>query len=845
MISLTSKVIFSLGMVLILSAIGAIYITSLAQAQNGGNQNQSTNTASSQSSSNGSSTASQEGQNSSGNSQNNSQGTNSSGTNSQSSKVNTIIIPEGAQTQGSKSYDPMNAQVDPNSKVTFTNKDSVAHTATADDGSFDTGNIQPGASKSVTIKGQGTISYHCTIHPWMKAKLTVSSASSANQSNNGNGEAGASGTTQKGNNTSNGNQSSSQSGSDSSPSKNAEGFQYRTSATAFKFVPASKTELGTESNNKDNWISANHDIFGTRHSLQTTIDKENVNKLQVKWILNTDYPIEVPALIVGKTGYAQNNAMEVLAFDMNTGVNLWKFDPHVADQQSQTIPRGVFSHGITYNDGIIFAPTGANGTLVALNATDGKLLWQSAAIGDPSKGFRLPSPPIVWKDYVLAGSALGDEPPFGPAAKGSITAFNRTNGEKIWNISTVTGPWVSGKNASENGGATVWSGGSLDPKTGILYVPTGNAAPDFDDSTRPPPNLYTNSILAVDVKTGQILWHTRTTPYNTHDWDTAWGTSIANISNTNGTVKKVVIGQNKMGNGFALDAVNGHVLWNKTLGIQFRTNVDPQPLGSGATWPGTQYGVEDYNANDGNKTYFAVSNMGFNYFKDKKGTSGHLVPLFDAIENGVGNGTIFAVDIKTGNITWEHNTEFPTWVSPLVTGGLVFSGHITATGKPYKYNDFGAPTNTPLVSSGVIFALDKNTGQKLWEFNVGAPIGIGGPSIGNGTLLVTTGSPAEISSNKGGYIVAFSLPPESSFPASPLGSNHSTSTTTSTNASSLQNNSTNLSNDGSPKDNNTKNITLEQNTGSGLSIQQISSVLFRDSNLNTVKGSTNLTNISA
>jgi outer membrane protein assembly factor BamB len=237
--------------------------------------------------------------------------------------------------------------------------------------------------------------------------------------------------------------------------------------------------------------------------------------------------------------------------------------------------------------------------------------------------------------------------------------------------------------------------------------------------------------------------------------------------------------------------------------------------------------------------------MGFNYFKDKKGTSGHLVPLFDAIENGVGNGTIFAVDIKTGNITWEHNTEFPTWVSPLVTGGLVFSGHITATGKPYKYNDFGAPTNTPLVSSGVIFALDKNTGQKLWEFNVGAPIGIGGPSIGNGTLLVTTGSPAEISSNKGGYIVAFSLPPESSFPASPLGSNHSTSTTTSTNASSLQNNSTNLSNDGSPKDNNTKNITLEQNTGSGLSIQQISSVLFRDSNLNTVKGSINLTNISA
>jgi alcohol dehydrogenase (cytochrome c) len=844
MVSLPSKVIFSLGVVLILSSIGAIYITTLAQAQNGENQNQSSSTSSS--SSNESSNSSQSGQNSSSNSKN-PQESSSSGSNSQPAQDNTIIIPKGAQSQGSKYYDPLNAQVKPNSKITFTNKDNVAHTATADDGSFDTGNIQQGASKSITIKGDGTIPYHCTIHPWMKGKLIIASGSSADQGSSDNktgaASADANSNTQKGNNTSSGNQSSSQGGSES-PGTNAEGFQYRTSATAYKLLPSTKTELGTESNNKDNWISSNHDIFGTRHSLQTTINKDNVKNLQVKWIFNTDFPIEVPPLIIGKTGYVQNNAMQVLAFDMNTGLNIWKFDPHVADQQSQAIPRGVYSHGITYNDGIIFAPTGANGTLVALNATDGKLLWQSAAIGDPSKGFRLPSPPIVWKGFVIAGSALGDEPPFGPAAKGSITAFNRTDGEKIWNISTVVGPWVSGNNASENGGSTVWSGGSLDPKTGILYVPTGNAAPDFDDATRPPPNIYTNSILAVDVKTGQILWHTRTTPYNTHDWDTAWGTSLANISNIDGSIKKVVIGQNKMGNGFALDATNGHVLWNKTLGIQFRTNVDPQPLGSGATWPGTQYGVEDYNANDGNTTYFAVSNMGFNYFKDKKSTSGHLVPLFDAIENGVGNGTIFAVDIKTGNITWKYDTEFPTWVSPLVSGGLVFSGHITATGKPYKYNDFGAPTDTPLIPSGVIFALNKDTGQKLWEFNVGAPIGIGGPSIGNGTLLVTTGSPAEIGSNKGGYVVAFSLPLNNSSSPSNLSESNFSKSKGSANATSLQTNSTILSNEKSLDENNTKNINLNQNSPQSLSSQQINSVAVIDNNLNSSNAKTDLKNIS-
>ena len=74
----------------------------------------------------------------------------------------------------------------------------------------------------------------------------------------------------------------------------------------------------------------------------------------------------------------------------------------------------------------------------------------------------------MWKDYVVAGSALGDNPPFSPAAKGSITAFNRTNGEKIWNMTTVIGPWIEGTNAQINGGGASWSGGSLDTETGII-----------------------------------------------------------------------------------------------------------------------------------------------------------------------------------------------------------------------------------------------------------------------------------------------------------------------------------------------------------------------------------------
>jgi outer membrane protein assembly factor BamB/plastocyanin len=785
-----SKVVFSLGIVLMVAAITSIYITMVA-VQGQGNQKSSSGTNGAGSGSQTSAPA-----NAGGSSQK--QNTTTKGQNRQGGSGVTITIPQGASSQKGPWYQPANAQASPNSKVTWNNKDGIVHTATADDNSFDTGNIQPGSSSSAAINGQGKIAYHCTIHPWMKGTITVSGAGGGvgasqsgnqtqnatpnmsntnnsnnitqvnsgrqtNQTNQAGNQSGpqaknqsASSSAQQGNSQSNNTQGQ---GQQPKSNINTEGFPFRTHSTAFKLLPHStKNELGTEYKNKDNWMEVNHDKFGSRTSIQTSINKSNVNQLQVKWILNTDFPVENSPLIIGDRGYAQDNAMRVIAFDLNSGINLWKFDPGVADKQTQSIPRGVFSHGIAFDKGVIFAPTGANGTVVALNASDGKLLWQSAAIGDPSRGYRLPSPPIVWGDYVIAGSALGDEPPFGPAAKGSITAFNRTNGERIWNISTVTGQWVQGKAAEKNGGGTVWSGGSLDPMTGIIYVPTGNAAPDFDAKTRPPPNPYTNSIIAIDIRTGNVLWHTRTTIYNTHDWDTAWGTSFANITTSDGLLKKIVVGQNKLGQAFALDASNGRVIWNKTLGVQYQINADPQLFGSGIVWPGTQYGVEAYNANDGNMTYFSVSNMGFNYFKQKSGTSGHLVPAFDAIENGLGNGTITAVDLKTGVIKWTYPTKYPTWVSPLVSGGVVFSGHITGTGYPYEYNTFGAPTNTPLIPSGIILALDKNSGKKLWEFNVGSPIGIGGPSIGHGLLLVPTGSPAEIESNKGGYIVAFAPP---------------------------------------------------------------------------------------
>jgi glucose dehydrogenase len=132
----------------------------------------------------------------------------------------------------------------------------------------------------------------------------------------------------------------------------------------------------------------------------------------------------------------------------------------------------------------------------------GKLIWQSIPVGVPKMGYATVAAPTVWKDVVIVGQALGDNPPF-PEVQGKLTPFNRTNGEKIRGLTPTTGSWVG---TTINGGANPLSAGSLDPKTGIYYASTGNSFPDFDDTRKPGPNLWSGFILAVDPKTGPILW---------------------------------------------------------------------------------------------------------------------------------------------------------------------------------------------------------------------------------------------------------------------------------------------------------------------------------------------------
>ena len=514
------------------------------------------------------------------------------------------------------------------------------------------------------------------------------------------------------------------------------------------------SELGTEPSNANNWITVNHDVYGTRNSPQTIINRSNVAMLQLKWRLINDAEIQDPPIVIGDRGYVQDYAGAVIAFDTHTGDVIWKH--HGGNGPTM---------GLAFNDGIIYASTAYNANVIAINATTGRVVWQSKVLGDSTAGYNIPTFPIVWRNYVIVGSAGHDDTSSGVVTvRGNITALNSTNGNVIWVLQTTMGDWVNSRSApAYNAGANDWSGGSVDPETGTIYMPIGSASPNFNATSRQSPNLYSNHMIAVNITNGKVIWATpfiahgtvlNVTIPDTHDWDTSWGSSISKVTFDNGTRKKLVVGHDKMGNVMAMDATTGKEIWWSTIGPHYNTESIPSRIGSGMIW---FYGISNYHAVDdaSHTLYISATNRGVNYFTD--GIAGHKNTAAHTIQDGLHNGTIIAMNLLNGKVKWQYETKFPPRISPLVTNKIVIAGYI-----PFTERTKTTSNHTRASTSGVILALDKETGNKLWEYDLQAPIGQVGPSIADGMLFVPTGktddSQRKGSTNREGTLAAFGLP---------------------------------------------------------------------------------------
>lgn len=263
------------------------------------------------------------------------------------------------------------------------------------------------------------------------------------------------------------------------------------------------------------WSYADHDLNGTRFSPLAQITPANVTQLTK--ICSYTFPEKVPSestpIVVGGVMYATSDHYTV-ALDAGDCKVLWSYQwvPRDSDQ--------VHPHrGPSIANGKVIRGTGDD-YLISLDAETGKLLW-AKQIADPKQGFFISMPALITNDTIYVGPAGSER-----AGSGWIGAFRLSDGKQVWRFNIVphdgepgADTWGPDPEVRKHAGGALWTPQSYDSEKNILYVAGGNPAPDFWDQVRPGANLYTNSMIALDGKTGKLLWYNQFIPHDVDDYD--------------------------------------------------------------------------------------------------------------------------------------------------------------------------------------------------------------------------------------------------------------------------------------------------------------------------------------
>src|SRR5215203_3437626 len=309
-----------------------------------------------------------------------------------------------------------------------------------------------------------------------------------------------------------------------------------------------------------NWLTYYGAYDGQRYSPLDQINASNVSKLKPEWVYQvgsmglhsgaSTYAWEASPIVVDGIMYVSAWDGQLFALDATNGHELWRYKH--ASPFDVSLCCGNVNRGVAVAEGKVFMTT-LNAHVIALDAETGKKIWDQP-YGDVRAGESATVAPLVVKDMVIVGSSGGE---FG--VRGHTDAFKLENGERVWRCYMIPKPgepgsetWPADGEAWARGGANCWLTGTFDPETNLLYVGTGNPAPDFDGGVREGDNLYTDSIIAVDVDAGEIRWHYQCTPHDVWDYD-----SIGECILVEADGRKLLGHFDKNGYFFVLDRTNG------------------------------------------------------------------------------------------------------------------------------------------------------------------------------------------------------------------------------------------------------------------------------------------------
>jgi alcohol dehydrogenase (cytochrome c) len=313
------------------------------------------------------------------------------------------------------------------------------------------------------------------------------------------------------------------------------------------------------------WITNGGNIFNQRYSTLTEINRDTIANLKGVWKTSLNgsgagpgYSGEAQALEHDGVLYIVTGADDVFAVDVETGTILWSYVPAL-DLAKFTICCGWLSRGVGLGDGKVFVGQ-LDGTLVALDQTTGEKVWQTT-VDDWRLGYSLTSAPLYYDGMVITGVAGGEN-----GIRGHVSAYDAKTGEQVWRFYTIPGPgelghetWPQDNDAWMYGGAPVWQTPSVDPELGLIYFSTGNPGPDLNGAIRAGDNLFSVSIVALDVKTGAYRWHFQQVRHDIWDYDSPNPTILFDAE-IDGVLRKGIAQVSKSGYLYILDRTDGSPL---------------------------------------------------------------------------------------------------------------------------------------------------------------------------------------------------------------------------------------------------------------------------------------------
>jgi alcohol dehydrogenase (cytochrome c) len=500
-----------------------------------------------------------------------------------------------------------------------------------------------------------------------------------------------------------------------------------------------------------NWLTFSGTLGGHRFSQLTQITPSNVAELELAWIWASQSTGRFEATPVVAEGvlYTVRAPNDVVALDALTGAILWTHAYTPAPEIRATGGGGRPNRGVAILGDRLFLGT-LDAHLRAIDARTGKLVWDAVvasandpACQPPNAAVRHPCyvithAPLVVNNRVLVGVAGGDTGLAGYGIRGFIAAFDADTGKEAWRFFTIPAPGESGSEtwpgeSWKTGGAGVWTTGTYDPELNLTYWGVGNPTPVHDGKTRVGDNLYSNSLVALDVETGRLKWHYQFTPHDEMDWDSAHIPVLADVK-WNGGMRKIVLLANKNGVLYVLDRTTGQFLAGRPFANQnWLEGFDEKGRPITLLRPVTERIPDTLGATNWHPPSFSPLSGLF------------YVPVRERPAEGAGNayGAIRAFDPVTGAVRWEFKRSDATFASGVLTtaSGVVFTG---------VAGDFFSDPAAGRRFDGHFYALDAATGELLWRTSLPS-------AVQSSPFTYMAGGTQFVAVNAAGFLFTFAL----------------------------------------------------------------------------------------